>query len=145
MDLKIRHTGIAVSNLENSIHFYRDLLGLKIVKEANEGGIYISNLCNIPLANADIKTVKLAADCGNLIELIWYKTYYDVLNVKSDMFYTRTCHIAFQVEDIEVEYYRLSEMGVEFLSAPQESPDHYAKVVFCRDPDGVHIELVELL
>lgn len=141
----IRHTGIAVSNLEQSLYFYSTLLGLRLVKTDEEGDSYISKLCGIPAGRSDIITVKLAADDGNLIELIWYRSFHDRLVVKSEMYWTQTCHIAFAVDHIEVEYERLSKAGVEFLSEPQTSPDGYAKVVFCRDPDGIFIELVELL
>ena len=140
----IRHTGITVSNLEQSLHFYCDLLDLRVVKEANEGGEYISKLCSLPEDRANIKTVKLALDDTIVLELIWYEYYHDVLNVKCDIHFTRTCHMAFQVEDVESEYRRLSNAGVEFLSEPQTSPDGYARVVFCKDPDGVFVELVEL-
>ena len=141
----VRHTGIAVSDLEQSLHFYCDLLDLKVVKEADEGGEYISKLCSIPEHKANIKTVKLALDDTIVLELIWYEYYHNVLNTKSDIYCTRTCHIAFQVEDVEIEYRRLLNARVEFLSEPQFSPDNYAKVVFCRDPDGIYIELVEVL
>jgi len=141
----IRHTGIAVSNLENSLHFYGTLLGLKLIKMDEEGGSYISKLCDIPAGKSDIITAKLAADDGNLIELIQYGAFHDRLVVKSEMSWTQTCHIAFPVDNIKAEYERLSKTGVEFLSEPQISPDGYAKVVFCRDPDGIYIELVEVL
>ena len=34
---------------------------------------------------------------------------------------------------------------IQFNSSPQISPDGYAKVVFCRAPEGTMIELVEVL
>ncbi|HJO63248.1 MAG TPA: VOC family protein, partial [Desulfobacterales bacterium] len=54
-------------------------------------------------------------------------------------------HIAFTVEDIEQVYKRLVQSGITFLSTPQSSPDGYAKVAFCRAPEGTFIELVEEL
>ena len=42
-------------------------------------------------------------------------------------------------------YNRLVEAGVYFNSPPQLSPDGFAKVTFCKDPDGSLIELVEEL
>ena len=35
--------------------------------------------------------------------------------------------------------------GIEFISNPKISPDGYAKVAFCKAPEGTFIELVELL
>ena len=54
-------------------------------------------------------------------------------------------HFALTVNDLDLIYKQLSEKGIRFLSSPQASPDGYAKVAFCRDPDGCLIELVELM
>ena len=141
----IRHTGIAVSNLEKSLYFYSALLELKLVKLQEEPDFYISKLCSIPEGRASTITAKLAVQDGNLIELIQYESFHDRLVVKSEMHWTQTAHIAFEVDNLDKEYKRLLNSGVPFLSEPVVSPDGYAKVVFCRDPDGIFIELVEVL
>jgi hypothetical protein len=46
---------------------------------------------------------------------------------------------------LNAEYNRLKDEGVSFNSPPQLSPDGYAKVTFCRAPEGTFIELVEVL
>ncbi len=33
MITRVRHTGIVVTDMEKALRFYRDLLGLKVVKE----------------------------------------------------------------------------------------------------------------
>ena len=63
----LRHTGIVVKDLETALHFYRDLLGFKIVRKMEESGKYIDMICG--MKNIKITTVKLAADDNNLIEL----------------------------------------------------------------------------
>jgi catechol 2,3-dioxygenase-like lactoylglutathione lyase family enzyme len=42
-------------------------------------------------------------------------------------------------------YDRRSKLDITFKSAPLESPDDPVLVAYCHDPDGVIIELVELL
>ena len=54
-------------------------------------------------------------------------------------------HIAFTVDDVNAAYDRLKNEGVSFISAPKVSPDGYAKVAFCRAPEGTFVELVEVL
>jgi len=54
-------------------------------------------------------------------------------------------HIALAVEDLDVAYQRLTEAGVIFNAPPQLSPEGYAKVTYGRAPEGVLLELVELL
>lgn len=59
---------------------------------------------------------------------------------------TGLARLAMQVDDIEGEYARLRERGVEFISAPAPIllGATMIKVVFFRDPDGTLLELVEL-
>ena len=54
-------------------------------------------------------------------------------------------HIAFAIDDLSDEYNRLKNEGVPFNSPPQLSLDGCAKVAFCRAPEGIFIELVEVL
>ena len=54
--------------MENSLKFYRDLLGLKIIRDMDEHGNYIDNM--LSLDNVQVRTIKKSADIGNtLIEL----------------------------------------------------------------------------
>jgi len=139
----IRHIGIVVSNLDKSLHFYRDLLGLKIVKEMEEAGDYIDNISS--LKDVSVTTVKMAAEDGHLIELLYYKSHPKSPNKNRAIYEIGCSHVAFTVIDLDVEYQRLKKNGIIFHASPQYSPDGYAKVTFCKDPDGTLIELVEVL
>jgi catechol 2,3-dioxygenase-like lactoylglutathione lyase family enzyme len=139
----IRHIGIVVTDLESSLHFYRDLLGLKMIKELDESGKYIDKISS--LKHVKVKTVKMAADDGNLIELLHYQSHPTKPKKNKNIFEIGCSHVAFTVEDLEFEYQRLKKNGVPFNTPPQYSPDGYAKITFCRDPDGTLIELVEVL
>ena len=71
---EVRHFGIVVSNLEKSLKFYRDLLGLKILTNMNESGEFIDNI--LSLNNIQVKTVKMESmGGGTLIELLEYSFY----------------------------------------------------------------------
>ncbi len=138
----IRHTGIVVTDLARALHFYKDLLGLRVVKRKYEKGNYIDTVSG--LRKVKVTTVKMAAKDGNLIELLYFSVLPKFTRIKK--FNSQgISHIAFSVRNIENEYNRLSKKGIRFNSLPQVSPDHYAKVAFCRDPEGVFIELVEVL
>lgn len=143
MITNIRHTGIVVSNLESALHFYTDLLGFKVVKQMNESGDYIDNMS--ALKDVKVTTVKIAAPDGNLIELLHYNSHLRVPKEGRQLCEIGISHIAFTVEDLEQEYNRLTMAGIIFNAPPQLSPDGYAKVTFCKDPDGNLIELVEVL
>ncbi len=139
----VRHTGIVVSNLEKALHFYRDLLGLKIVKDADESGDYIDNM--LSLKNVRVRTIKMTAEDGNLIELLYFQSHSCEAKKDRQFYEIGVSHVAFTVEDIEAIYHKLKEEGIFFNAVPQYSPDGYAKVTFCKDPDDNSVELVEVL
>ena len=128
--------------MENSLKFYRDQLGLKIIKDMDEQGNYLDNM--LSLNDVRVRTVKLSAN-GNttLVELLEFESHNDN---KIRNFYTiGASHVAFTVDDIEKLYVNLSEKNIKFNAIPQKSPDGLVKVTFCKDPDGTPIELVEML
>jgi hypothetical protein len=49
------------------------------------------------------------------------------------------------VSNLDVAYKKLTDAGVAFPAAPQYSPDGAVKVIYCRGPEGVLLELVEIL
>ena len=138
-----RHFGIVVSNLDKSLKFYHDLLGLKILKTMDESGKYIDNM--LSLENVQVKTVKLESVNGTtLIELLEYKSPTST-TIDKQIFDIGASHVAFTVNSLDKCYSLLSNSGVKFNSPPQISPDKKAKVAFCFDPDNTPIELVEAL
>ena len=139
----IRHVGIVVTNLNKALHFYRDLLGLKVTNKMVERGDYIDKISG--LKNVKVTTVKMAAGDGNLVELLYFHSHPVKTIIKKEMYEVGISHVAFTVDNIDVEYRRLLKAGVQFNAPPQISPDGYAKVTFCKDPDGNLIELVQVL
>ncbi|MAI78961.1 MAG: lyase [Deltaproteobacteria bacterium] len=47
-------------------------------------------------------------------------------------------------QNLDQDYARLTNDGVEFLSSPQLGEGGSAKIAVCRDPDGTLIELIEI-
>lgn len=139
---RIRHTGIVVDDLEKSLNFYRDLLGFEVVKRADEGGPFIERI--LALEKASVTTVKMTSQDGQMIELLSYKKHATEKQERriNDV---GLSHVAFSVNDIDREYEKLRKHAVEFISEPAISPDGYAKVAFCRAPEGTFVELVEVL
>ena len=139
----VRHTGIVVTDMERSLEFYRDLLGLTPVLDFEEQGEYIDTVCN--MSGLRLRMVKLLADDGGMVELLHYISH-PMSRIKDN----KLCeigptHMAFTVDSIDQTYARLSGAGVKFNSTPTVSPDGKAKLAFCQDPDGTYLELVEEL
>jgi catechol 2,3-dioxygenase-like lactoylglutathione lyase family enzyme len=138
----IRHTGIVVSDLEASLYFYCDLLGFQVAKQMEEAGDYIDNI--LLLRNVKVTTVKMISPSGQMIELLKYHSHPAEQKMR-EICEIGISHIAFTVDALDIEYERLKDEGIQFNSPPQLSSDGYAKVTFCRAPEGTMIELVEVL
>ena len=138
----VRHIGIVVTDMEKSLKFYRDLLGLKIKSLVDEEGQFLDNI--LAHENVKNKVAKLYAKNGNaLVELIDSKSYGNKKD--RDFFTIGASHFAFTVDNLEKTYDYLVKNGVKFTATPQQTPDGFAKVTFCEDPDGTPIELVEVI
>ena len=69
----IRHTGIVVTDMERSLEFYRDLMGLKPVIDFTEKGEFIDTISKG--SEIDLRMVKLVAEDGGMIELLYYGSH----------------------------------------------------------------------
>ena len=67
------HTGLTVSDLDRSIAFYRDILGLELVSQWDSAQPYLRTVVGFPDAELRIALLRLpgpAAPSGHLIELL---------------------------------------------------------------------------
>ena len=138
----IRHSGLVVKDLSKMIRFYTNILGMNIVEETLEQGQYIDTL--FAIEGIKVKIVKMAADNGNLIELLCFESHPSA-RVRKNIPDIGHSHISFTVEDIDREYTKLKAEGLEANSPPLLSPDSKVKVLYCRDPEGNFVELVQEL
>ncbi len=139
----IRHTGIVVTDMERSLEFYRDLLGLKPIQDFEEQGAFIDTVCG--MSGIRLRMVKLLADDGGMVELLHYISHPMSRAKDNKLCEIGPTHMAFKVDSIDQTYASLFAAGVKFNSTPIVSPDGKAKLAFCQDPDGTYLELVEEL
>jgi catechol-2,3-dioxygenase len=93
--------------------------------------------------DTQVETVKLFMPEGEgQIELLHF-SHPENQALKSLVHFGLT-HIAIKVKELDSLYARLKSEFVEFLSAPALSDNKKAKVCFCKDPDGVFLEFVEV-
>ena len=137
-----RHTGIIVKNMKESQRFYEDILGLEVMQDYTDNSKYINDV--LGLSDGKIHMVKLKSKDGYIIELLEY------INHPTDFldrpFYNvGSCHVAFTVNNADQMYQRLKNEGIEIISEPLLSSDKTAKVFFCIEPNGIRVELVEIV
>lgn len=141
--IAIRHAGIVVSNLETSLPFYRDMLGLQVWWNQIEEGPLIEAVTGVP--GARVHTVKMKALDGVSIELLQYLNTPKPTPPLSNANDVGCNHVAVQVKDLDGLYEKARAAGIRFNTPPIVAAGGKAKVTYCRDPEGVYLELVEIL
>jgi len=124
------HVGMTSSNLDRTIAFYCGLLGLQevLVKGTGEGG-----------------RIAFLETNGVMLEIVEPAAGAQAPAREVPITEAGIRHLTFRVEDVEAEYERLRAAGVEFTVAPRmaANAELIRKVAFCRDPDGITVELLE--
>lgn len=139
----VNHTSFTVSDLDKSLVFYGDLLGMPILSNAKERPIkFTEKVVGIP--GAHLKIAYLDA-WGHKLELIQY------LSHPGGRVTTQTCdvgsaHLCFDVDDVNTMVRELAAKGVKFKGTPQLIPAGVNKgglAVYLEDPDGITLEFIQ--
>jgi catechol 2,3-dioxygenase-like lactoylglutathione lyase family enzyme len=145
--LGIDHTAIGISNTPNSLKFYRDLLGLRVVGESHNFGNEQEHLNNVLGAKLHISGLK--AERGLGIEFLEYLNpqngrSFPVDSRTDDLLHWETTLL---VEDASEIATRLRIAGYSFISSDivifKESLLGFRKSFLVRDPDGHVIKIIE--
>ncbi len=138
------HFSFTVSNINDTLRFFCDLLGLQATPIIEVDSSDVQKIVGIPDASLRIAIVQVP-DNKN-IELIEY------VRPKGKKIDLKPCnagvaHVAFQVDNIQKMYKDLSGKGVEFVNPPVWVPGNDGKgkwgVSYLKGPDGITVELVE--
>ena len=143
MILNTRHVGIVVQDMEKSLHFWRDVMGLKVAIDFWEQGEFIDTVQH--LSGVNLHMVKLTAPDGSMIELLKDEAHPTPPPERNDLCDRGIRHIAFTVADVEESWRTLRDHDCEVLSRPVVSPDGTARLFFARDPEGGLLEIVQML
>jgi catechol 2,3-dioxygenase-like lactoylglutathione lyase family enzyme len=142
MITSVNHTSFTVSDLERSISFYRDLLGMELISLAGRDPAFAEKVTG--LRGANLKVAYLQAP-GHRLELI---QYFSPPGKKLDLQTNNVgcAHLGFNVDDLPQMYDELKAKGVQFKSAPQTvpaGPNKGTLAVYFTDPDGITLEFLQ--
>lgn len=125
--MRLLHTMLRVGNLERSIEFYTDVLGMKLLrqKEYPEGEF---TLAFVGYGDeSDTAVIELTYN--------WATESYDLGNGYG--------HIALGVDDIYATCDELKRRGGKVTREPGPMQHGNTVIAFVEDPDGYKIELIE--
>lgn len=150
MFTSVAHVGFTVSDLDRSIVFYRDTLGLDFLGEMKMDGPETSALFQRQGCTARVAYLRPRNDkSAPPVELI---QFLDQPAVKStpNLFQTSISEFCFATDDIDRDYELLKSRGVIFLSEPQTFDSTAygfgkSRAVYLKDPDGNILELIQSL
>ncbi len=121
--VKLLHTRMRVSDLDQTIQFYTNVLGLEVLeRKTSPRG---SQLAFLKVPNSD-----------ELIELTSFPPSGPV-KVQEDL-----VHLAFQVENLDETIASLKAMGVKVTDGPTGTSSG-SRFIFIDAPDGYEVELIE--
>jgi catechol 2,3-dioxygenase-like lactoylglutathione lyase family enzyme len=144
MTLSFSHLGICVSDLERSVRFYTEGLGFEPVASHQVGPEFG------PLMEVDgvqLESRMLARD-GVTIELLGYESP----GVTGDgsrrpMNQVGLTHLSLRVDDVDGLAATIEDLGGTVVTATRTTfdlPGARLDFLYCTDPDGVRIELMDL-
>jgi catechol 2,3-dioxygenase-like lactoylglutathione lyase family enzyme len=144
---RIDHVNLVVDDMAAMIGFYRDVLGLRLVKQAVISGAWIDAVTGLPHVEAEVAF--LEAPAGPAIELLRYR---EPSGARPDRRGVPNMHgfrhMAFRVREIDRLVAAMSAAGVQFVSPIEQVPAaqvDYANVrkrlIYFRDPEGNLLEL----
>ncbi|MCA0240915.1 MAG: VOC family protein [Proteobacteria bacterium] len=119
--MKYLHTMVRVTDLETSLRFYRDALGLQLLRRTE-----------VPQGRFTLAFLAAPGDEHAQVELTFNwdpEAYGGGRNFG---------HLAYQVDDIYAMCARLQQHGVQILRPPRDG-----RMAFVRSPDQISIELLQ--
>ena len=138
-----RHAGITVSDMDRSLAFYRDLLGLELLWRRVFEEPEIREIVGVPEASS-IEVAMLRVPGSELdVELLEYRGCEQVSGASAPSRHG-TGHFCVFVESIDALYAELESQGVRFRSAHAVEmtggPNKGGKSLYSLDPDGYIVE-----
>ena len=114
---------LEVEDIERSLHFYRDLLGVPLRRDLDHGGTdrWIS---------------------GDHAAHSWHDSFFHFALYKSKGIVTRDVQLGFPVGNLDAMHAQLSAAGIGVDVEPRDEP--WGRTARYRDPDGNSVSLTEI-
>ena len=143
--LDIHHLGLTVSDIETSVNFYRDALGLTLIRRRETDADYIGEQTGYPGVRLSVASFRAGSDSHQSLEIVQYRNH-NGGKAETSTNRSGSSHLCFVVADLPSAHAQLSARGVRFRSDPikiTSGPNEGGWVVYLYDPDNYIIELFQ--
>ena len=124
--MRILHTMLRVGNLQNSISFYTNLLGMKLLRQSD-----------YPDGQFTLAFLGYGKESENTVLELTYNWGVDSYEVGSGF-----GHIALEVDDVYQATSNIKELGGTVIRDAGPMNAGSTIIAFIEDPDGYQIELI---
>jgi catechol 2,3-dioxygenase-like lactoylglutathione lyase family enzyme len=142
------HVGVSVADMDGSLAFYRDVLGLEVVSDTVRTGAELDGVRKLVGVDPERVRITLLSVPGServFLELFAYQGA-DQHLATARPWDLAAGHMAFYVGDADAVHARALAAGCGARSPVTEvtsGPHAGAKAVYLIDPDGYHVEIYQ--
>jgi catechol 2,3-dioxygenase-like lactoylglutathione lyase family enzyme len=144
MEPTFSHFGICVSDLDRSLRFYCDALGFEKA-ESHEIGREFAALMDFPDVVLTSQFIRKGATSIELLAFTEPAPYGD--RERRAVNQLGLTHLSFRVGDLDAAAAKVVELGGAIVETSRTTIDlgeTPLRFVYCTDPDGVRVELMDL-
>jgi catechol 2,3-dioxygenase-like lactoylglutathione lyase family enzyme len=141
---RLHHTGLTVRDLDRSLAFYRDRLGMEVVMAQEKRGGYLAAIVGYPGAHVRMAHVAFPRS-EHRIELFQYVEPAPA-GEPGEPRSVGITHVCVLTPDLDALLARLESGGGRPFSGPVDvdtGANAGSRALYLRDPDGVVLELFE--
>jgi lactoylglutathione lyase len=122
---QIDYTMVVVSDMDKSVEFYRDKLGIPLKFQSPEWTEFQTGATTLALHGGGVpRSEPPAGDPSKQ---------------------AGACSFGFNVEDIDATYQELQAKGIRFVMPPTQRDEEGIKLAVALDPDGLPISFAQLM
>jgi len=143
--VKAHHYGFTVTDVDRSVAFYRDLLGLELVRVSERSNLpSYDTILGYPEVKLRIAILQHPVN-EFILELVQYVNPSGQTRALENT-YVGAAHVAFEVDDVDAMYDTLTAAGFGAINPPTDvirDGVRVARAMYALDPDGISIEMFQ--
>jgi catechol 2,3-dioxygenase-like lactoylglutathione lyase family enzyme len=138
-DPRLGHVGLTVRDLDASIAFYRDVVGMRLAMRLDTGGEWFDELTRNHDADIEVAMLELGDVTLQLVE------YRRAGGEPAPVAHHRpgSPHLSIEVGDVETRHGAITASGSHHPTAIVDIPG-IARSFYVEDPDGVPVEFLQM-